>query len=86
MVAHHQMILECSIIMHQIIHSFEIDTSWLLNLLKLLILLKWLIHRNDYVTFYNNMDQKSNLGDMYTSMQIQKGVLFLLTWLFFSYA
>ena len=64
MVAHHQMILECSIIMNQIIHSFEIDTSWLLNLLKLLILLKWLIHRNDYVTFYNNMDQKSNLGDM----------------------
>ena len=25
-VARHQMILECSIIMHQIIHSFEIDT------------------------------------------------------------
>ena len=64
MVAHHQMILECSIIMHQKIQSFEIDTSWLLNLLKLLILLKWLIHRNDYVTFYNNMDQKGNLGDM----------------------
>ena len=40
MVARHQMISECSIIMHQIIHSFEINTSGLLNLLKLLILLK----------------------------------------------
>ena len=42
MVAGHQIILECSIIMHKIIHSLEIDTSWLLNLLKLLIFLKWL--------------------------------------------
>ena len=27
MVARYQMVLECSIIMYQIIHSFEIDTS-----------------------------------------------------------
>ena len=27
MVAHHKMILESSLIMHQIIHYFEIDTS-----------------------------------------------------------
>ena len=40
MVAHQQMTLEYLIIMHQIMHSFEIDISWLLNLLKLLILLK----------------------------------------------
>ena len=64
MVARHQMILECSIIVHQIIYSFEIDTSWLLNLLKLLILLMWLFYRNDYLTFYVNMDQTGNLGDM----------------------
>ena len=42
MVAYHQMILECSIIMHKMIHSFEIDTSWLLSLLKLLILFRWM--------------------------------------------
>ena len=42
MVARHQIIWESLIIMHLIIHSFEIDTSWLLNLLKLLIFLKWL--------------------------------------------
>ena len=28
--------------MHKIIHSFEIDTSWLLSLLKLLILFRWM--------------------------------------------
>ena len=64
MVTRHQMILEFSIIMHQIIHSLEIDTSWLIKLSKLLILLKWFIYRNDYLTFYNNMD-------MQTSIQIQ---------------
>ena len=53
MVARHQMILKCSIIMQQIIHSFEIDTSGLLNILKLLILIKWLIYRNYYLAFYN---------------------------------
>ena len=63
MVAHHQ-ILECWMIMHQIIgDSFEIDTTWILNLLELL-LLKWLIYGNDYLTFYNSMEQKGNLGDM----------------------
>ena len=40
MVAYHQMMFEYSIIMHHIIHSFEIDTFLLLNLLKLSILLK----------------------------------------------
>ena len=59
MVAHHQ-ILEYSIIMHQIIHSFKIDTSWLLNLLKLLLLVL-LIYGNHYLMFYNNMEQKTNL-------------------------
>ena len=73
MVGHHQAILEYSIIMYQIIPSFEIDTSCiefikLMNLLKFLILLKWMIYRNDYLTFYNDMDQKE--------------VLVLLTWLF----
>ena len=57
MVAHHQMILEYAPIMHQIIHSFEIHTSWLLNLSKLIVLLNWLISRNNYLTFYNKMDQ-----------------------------
>ena len=47
-VACHQMILECSIIMDQIIHSFDIDSSWLLNLLKLLIFLKSLAYRYEY--------------------------------------
>ena len=36
MVAHPQ-ILECSMIMHQIFHSFESDTSSLFNLLKSLL-------------------------------------------------
>ena len=40
MVAYRQMMFEYSIIMHHIIHSFEIDTFLLLNLLKLSILLK----------------------------------------------
>ena len=64
MVAYHQMMFEYSIIMHHIIHSFEIDTFLLLNLLKLSILLKRLIYRNKYLTFHNKMDQKGNLGDM----------------------
>ena len=58
MVAHHQ------ILMHQIIYSFETDTTdyqnWLLNLPKLL-LLKWLIYGNHYLTFYNNRAQKGSL-------------------------
>ena len=39
-VAHHQT-FGYSIIMHQIIHYFETDTSWLLNLLTLLLLSYW---------------------------------------------
>ena len=39
------------------IHSVENDASCLFNLLKLLMF--W----NDYITFYNNMVQKWNLGD-----------------------
>ena len=38
-------------------------TSWLLNFLKLLFLLKWSIYRNNYLRFYNNIDQKRNLGN-----------------------
>ena len=53
----------------------------MLNLLKLLIMLKRLIYRKDYLQFYINMGQKRNLGDMQTSMQIQKEALLLLTWL-----
>ena len=40
MVVHHQ-ILDHPMIMHQISHYFENDTSWLLNLLLKLLLLKW---------------------------------------------
>ena len=86
LIADHQIILEYLIIMHQMIHSFEIDTSWLMDLLRLLVLLKQLIYRNDDLTFYNNIDQKGNPGDMYTSIKIQKEVLFLLTWLFILFA
>ena len=62
MVAHPQ-IIEYTTIMLHIIHSFENDTSLLLNLLRVL-LLKWLICANDYLTFYNNMERKENLGDI----------------------
>ena len=62
MVAHPQ-IIEYSTIVHQLIHSFENDTSWLLCLLNVL-LLKWLICANDYLTFYNNMERNENLGDI----------------------
>lgn len=62
LVAHHQ-ILEHSIIMQQIIDYFETDTPLLSNLLKLL-LLKWLIFRKDYLTFYRNIDSKENHGVM----------------------
>ena len=58
LVAHHQ-ILEHLIIMQQIIDYFETAALWLLNLLKLL-LLKWLIYGNDYLKFYNSMEQKKN--------------------------
>ena len=47
--------------MQQIICSFEVDTSWLLNLMKLLISLKWLIYRNDNLTFYDNMVREETL-------------------------
>ena len=33
----------------------EIDTSWFSNLLKLIILFKWLIYRNDYLMFRGNL-------------------------------
>ena len=50
MVAHRQ-ILEYWMIMYQIIgDSFEIDTTWSLNILEIL-LLKWLIYGNDYLTY-----------------------------------
>ena len=63
MVACHQMMLEGSIIMHQIIHSFKCN---------------WNACRNDYLTL-NNRDQRGNFGDMETSIQIQKEMwLFLL--------
>ena len=61
--AHHQIIEEFLISMHQIIHSSEIDTSWLIYS-KLLILLKWLIYTKDFLMFCNNMDCKRNIGDM----------------------
>ena len=41
--------------------AFQIDTSCLLNLLKLL-LLKLLIYGIRNLTFYNNMEQKGKLG------------------------
>ena len=47
MVAHYQM-LEYSIIMAQIIYSFDIDTSWLMTLLKL-IRLDWWLYWSWYV-------------------------------------
>ena len=61
------MTLEYSIISQQIIYSFDIGIFWLLNLVKWLLLLKWLIYGNDYLRFYNNVDdkdQKENLGDL----------------------
>ena len=57
--AHHEK--EYSINMHRIIHSCETDKSWLLNLLKLLLLKGW-ICENGYLTFYNNMEQSGKLG------------------------
>ena len=52
MVANHQ-VLENSTITNQIIHSFEIDTFWLLNWLKFILWFKWLIYENDCLTFRN---------------------------------
>ena len=56
MMVHYQ-ISKYSIIMHQIIHSFEIDAF-----LKLLLLML-LIYRNHYLMFHNNMKQKENFSD-----------------------
>ena len=56
MATHHQTILDYSINNQQMIHPYELDTYWLLNLLKWLLFLKWLIYGNDYLKFYNNMD------------------------------
>ena len=50
MVAHCQ-VSKYSIAVYQIIHSFEIGISWLLNLFKLLLLLTWIIYGNDYLRF-----------------------------------
>ena len=63
MVAHYEVALEYLIIKQEIIYFFEIDTFKLLNLLKWLIL-NSLICLNDYLTFYNKMGQRGNLGDM----------------------
>ena len=63
MVDHYQ-IIENSITLNQSIDPFEGDTSSLLNLLKVLLSLKWLIHGYDYLTFKISMDQKGNLGGM----------------------
>ena len=54
----HLQILDYSMTMDQAIHCFEKDLSWLLDLLLKLLLLKWLICGNDYITFYKNMEQK----------------------------
>ena len=69
------LILEYSIIMHQIILSFETYTSWLSNLLKSLLLFKWSTYRNDSLI----IEQIGNLSGTYSSIQIQEEVLFLLT-------
>lgn len=57
----HCQILDCLIIIRQIFHSFETDVSWLVSLLKSLLLLKWLIYENDYVTFCKKMSRKKML-------------------------
>lgn len=57
----HCQVLDCLIIIHQIFHSFETDASWLVSLLKSLLLLKWLIYENDYVTFCKKMSKKKML-------------------------
>ena len=60
----HPQILDYSMIMHQIMHCFESALPWLLNLLFKLLLLKWLIRGNDYLTFYENTQHKGNHYDM----------------------
>lgn len=57
----HCQILDYLIIIRQIFHSFETDASWLVSLLKSLLLLKWLIYENDYVTFCKKMSRKKML-------------------------
>ena len=52
--------LEYAIISQQIIHSFEVETFWLSNLLKRLLLLKWVIYGNDYLAFCNNIGNFRN--------------------------
>lgn len=61
MVPHDQ--LEYSIIKHQIILFSEVQISSLSNFLRL-FLLKWLIYENGILMFYNNTEQKWNVGDM----------------------
>ena len=46
------MTLEYSTISHKIIHSFEVDKFWLLNLMKWVLFSKSMIYGNDYLTFY----------------------------------
>ena len=62
MVAHHQITLGYSIISQQIIHFFCIHIFWLMNLLKWFSSVKSLIYGNDYLTFYNEMDQNGNFA------------------------
>ena len=57
-------ILDHSMVIDQIIHCFQSDTYWLLNLLSKLLLLKWFVCGNDYLTFYKNIEHKGNHGDM----------------------
>ena len=73
----HDRIIEYSII----IYSFEINASWLLNTLKLL-LLESFIYRNDWLAFYNNIGRKSNFNDCKCLHRSRKKGYFLLTWIF----
>lgn len=54
-----------SIFNQKIIECFEIGKFFPLNLLKSLVLLKWLIYVNDYLTYYNNIGGTSNFADMW---------------------
>ena len=76
MVVHHQMTLEYSVA------TLIWYIFWFSNLLKRLVLLKCMIHGNDYLTFCSNIGQKGNLADMWGSARINKESLFSLTKLF----
>ena len=84
MMVHHQL-LKYSIVMLQIIHLFESDTSWFFEILEVTFI-EVINLGNDYLTFYNNKEKSRIIifGKLVISTIWSKNRSFY-TWLYYGY-